>query len=82
LEAMLTYEENMSFFESIYQQVRTCLEIGYNCVDRDPDKRPTAMEIIHRLEETESHIEAVVCWQVHQLESLLFVSTICCWPII
>ncbi|XP_073363607.1 receptor like protein kinase S.2 isoform X2 [Aegilops tauschii subsp. strangulata] len=43
-----------SSWENNYHQVRTCLETVYSCMDMDPDKRPTAFEIIQRLDETES----------------------------
>jgi hypothetical protein len=44
-------------------------------MDEDPHKRPTAMEIIHRLEETESTDNSVssghalLLWQVRKIES-------------
>uniref|UniRef100_A0ACD5TYA5 Uncharacterized protein n=1 Tax=Avena sativa TaxID=4498 RepID=A0ACD5TYA5_AVESA len=54
LRKKLVKEGTFSSWENKYQQVRTCLELCYNCMDRDPDKRPTAFEIIQLLEETES----------------------------
>jgi hypothetical protein len=54
LKKRLVKDGVFSLWENNYQQIRTCLEIGYNCIDMDRYKRPTAVEIIHRLEETES----------------------------
>nr|UKH47142.1 WTK protein [Aegilops sharonensis] len=54
LRKRLVREGAFPSWENKYHQVRTCLEIVYNCMDIDPDKRPTALEIIQRLDETES----------------------------
>ncbi|KAL6868109.1 hypothetical protein ACP4OV_014954 [Aristida adscensionis] len=37
--------------EDYYLQVKRCIEIGLNCVESDPNKRPTAGSIINELEE-------------------------------
>jgi hypothetical protein len=66
----------LSLWENKYQQIRTCLEIVFKCVDVDPSKRPTAMEIIHELEETQSpdysgsSVHAPTIWEVRQLENM------------
>lgn len=64
------------------RQVRTCLEIGYNCVDADPDKRPTALEIIQRLDETVStNFSAPPYWQILQIESMQILKVHCSLPL-
>ncbi|XP_024311752.1 receptor like protein kinase S.2 isoform X1 [Brachypodium distachyon] len=54
LRKRLLQEGVYSSWGSKYQQVRTCLDIGFKCMDADPDKRPNVWEIIKRLHETES----------------------------
>ncbi len=45
------------------QQIYTCMEIGLACVDPDPKKRPSAWDVIQKLNETEcknwSHVGQV-----------------------
>nr|BAJ93759.1 predicted protein [Hordeum vulgare subsp. vulgare] len=53
LRKKLVKEGAFLSWENKYQQVRTCLEIGYTCIEMHPNKRPTALEIIQRLDETE-----------------------------
>jgi interleukin-1 receptor-associated kinase 1 len=40
--------------EMYSQQVHTCIVIGLRCVDSDPNKRPSAWDIIQMLNATES----------------------------
>ena len=40
--------------ETESQQVNTCIVIGLNCVDSDPKKRPSALDIIQMLNAVES----------------------------
>lgn len=64
-----------SSWENNYHQVRTCLQIVYSCMDMDPNNRPTALEIIQRLDETEStdysvsSAHAPLLWQPGDEES-------------
>uniref|UniRef100_A0A0E0LY71 Protein kinase domain-containing protein n=1 Tax=Oryza punctata TaxID=4537 RepID=A0A0E0LY71_ORYPU len=37
-----------------YQQVEACIEISRRCTDTNPDNRPATLEILHKLEETET----------------------------
>lgn len=37
-------------FEICYQQVKVCIEIGIDCMDHDPRKRPTTRYIIDLLD--------------------------------
>uniref|UniRef100_A0A0E0DD00 Protein kinase domain-containing protein n=1 Tax=Oryza meridionalis TaxID=40149 RepID=A0A0E0DD00_9ORYZ len=37
-----------------YQQVEACIEISRICTDTNPDNRPATLEILHKLEETET----------------------------
>uniref|UniRef100_A0ACD5ZLC8 Uncharacterized protein n=1 Tax=Avena sativa TaxID=4498 RepID=A0ACD5ZLC8_AVESA len=50
----LVKDDAFSSRENKYQQVRTWMEIGYNCMENDADKRPTAFEIIQLLDKTEN----------------------------
>ncbi|VAH13387.1 unnamed protein product [Triticum turgidum subsp. durum] len=70
LTGRLVKEGAFSSWENKYHQVRTCLEIGYTCTEHDPDRRPTALEIIQRLDETEStNHSAPSLWQSGDEES-------------
>ncbi|VAH13379.1 unnamed protein product [Triticum turgidum subsp. durum] len=70
LRRRLVKEGAFSSWENKYHQVRTCLEIGYTCTEHDPDRRPTALEIIQRLDETEStNHSAPSLWQSGDEES-------------
>lgn len=40
--------------ETESQQVNTCIAMGLNCVDSDPKKRPSALDIIQMLNAVES----------------------------
>jgi hypothetical protein len=76
LKKSLVKDGVFSLWEDKYQQIRTCLEIGYNCIDMDRHKRPTAVEIIRRLEEigstdcSGSSGHAPTSWQVRRPESM------------
>jgi hypothetical protein len=37
----------------LLEQVKACAEIGINCKDDDPKKRPAIMDIIRRLNEVD-----------------------------
>ncbi|VAH13383.1 unnamed protein product [Triticum turgidum subsp. durum] len=70
LRRRVVKEGAFSSWENKYHQVRTCLEIGYTCTEHDPDRRPTALEIIQRLDETEStNHSAPSLWQSGDEES-------------
>ncbi|XP_044385242.1 receptor like protein kinase S.2 isoform X2 [Triticum aestivum] len=70
LRKRLVKEGAFSSWENKYHQVRTCLEIGYTCMEDDPDKRPSALEIIQRLYENESaNYSAPPLWQSGDEES-------------
>jgi len=53
LRERLVKDEAFPLLEENFQQVRTCLEIGNNCIELDVDKRPTAFEIIQLLDKME-----------------------------
>uniref|UniRef100_A0A452XSK1 Protein kinase domain-containing protein n=1 Tax=Aegilops tauschii subsp. strangulata TaxID=200361 RepID=A0A452XSK1_AEGTS len=70
LRKKLVKEGAFSSWENKYRQVRTCLEIGYTCMEIDSDKRPTALQIIQLLDETEStNYSAASLWQSGDEES-------------
>lgn len=48
-----------SWLEAYCQQVKICTEIGLNCLEGGPAKRPTTLEIVSRLDELESGIEGL-----------------------
>ncbi|XP_044947039.1 receptor like protein kinase S.2-like [Hordeum vulgare subsp. vulgare] len=57
-------------WENKYHQVRTCLEIAHTCMENDPEKRPTALDIIQSLDRTESvNCSAQLLWQSGDEES-------------
>jgi hypothetical protein len=39
--------------ETLLEQLRVCMEIGIECMDLDPNKRPAARDIVDRLDKTE-----------------------------
>jgi hypothetical protein len=38
--------------DMLLKQVRVCYQIGIECMDLDPKKRPTAQQIVRRLDKT------------------------------
>ncbi|KAM3406613.1 hypothetical protein ACQJBY_000596 [Aegilops geniculata] len=70
LRKRLVKEGAFSSWENKYHQVRTCMEIGQDCTDFNPDKRPTLLEIIQRLNESEDMNYSVASlWQSGDEES-------------
>ncbi|XBJ14512.1 hypothetical protein VPH35_006550 [Triticum aestivum] len=70
LRKRLVKEGAFLSWENRYHQVRTCLEIAHTCMEMNRDKRPTALEIIQRLDETESvNYSALPLWQSGNEES-------------
>ncbi|XBJ14515.1 hypothetical protein VPH35_006553 [Triticum aestivum] len=69
LRKRLVKEGAFSSWENKYHQVRTCLEIGQDCIQYDPDKRPTLLEIIQRLNEAEDMNYSAELWQSGDEES-------------
>ncbi|XP_020197053.1 uncharacterized protein [Aegilops tauschii subsp. strangulata] len=70
LRKTLVKEGAFSSWENKYHQVRTCMEIGQDCIDPNPHKRPTLLEIIQRLNEAEDmNYSAASLWQSGDEES-------------
>ncbi|KAM3400217.1 hypothetical protein ACQJBY_005227 [Aegilops geniculata] len=70
LRKRLVKEGAFSSWENKYHQVRTCLEIAYTCMEKNRDKRPTAVEIIQQLDETENtRYSDPLLWQSGDEES-------------
>ncbi|XP_044417437.1 putative cysteine-rich receptor-like protein kinase 35 [Triticum aestivum] len=54
-------------FETCYQQVQVCIEIGIRCMDDDPGKRPVTRYIVNKLDNKETK-QSIRCGMVLKLE--------------